>query len=173
MDKEVERGVAAGEAKRRRATWIAATAILLLLLFAIGVYLVNNRTAAVEAPPAPAAGIVDVSAGDLAAAYDRDPLAAERLYDGRTLNVTGRLGSRTAGPAGDPAVVLHGDNPLLDVAAAFDKVDAAAIDALQPASLVTLSCRRITFEVDTPSLSQCSIVRAVPRAGAQAEGNQQ
>ncbi|MDP8994773.1 MAG: OB-fold putative lipoprotein [Pseudomonadota bacterium] len=163
---------AEADRRRRRATWIAAAAIALLLAAALAVYFVNNRTAAVEAPPSGPPPIIAVSAEELAAGYDRDPIEADRIYDGRILNVTGRLSARSAGPAGDPVIVLAGADPLLDVTASFDKQDAALLGAIPQGSLVTVSCRRITFELDTPALFDCTVTSAVSAADPAApEGN--
>lgn len=103
--------------------------------------------------PAP---VLQVTAGELAAAYDQDAVQAHALYDGRTLQITGMMARISAG-IGDPMITLGGADPLLTVTAALDEADAARLATMPTNRPITVTCRSVMLVVDEPALADCTL----------------
>ena len=141
----------------RGARWVTVLLVLLVVLLMVFAYRwsrVEERSAAAAAA---AAGPIAISAAELAAAYDKDAIAADLRYKGRLLRVTGRLNGIGFGPAGDPVMQLGGDDPMLGVSALFDKADAEKVAAIPIGATTTVECLRITYVATAPGLYECRI----------------
>ena len=139
---------------RRVAILLFLLALLLLLILAYRWSRIEERSPAAAAA---AAGPIAVTADELAAAYDKDAVAADLRFDGRLVRVTGRHTGLSFGPSGDPVMLLGGENPVLGVSAAFDKVDAEKLAAIPVGSTTTVECLRVTYVATAPGLSECRL----------------
>ena len=100
--------------------------------------------------------VMEVTATELAAAYDEDPVQADTAYGGRTLQVTGMMAGLSAG-MGDPVVTLGANDPLLTVTATLDEADAAHLATLPTNRPLSVTCRRVMLVVDEPALGDCTL----------------
>lgn len=97
-------------------------------------HVVNAPAAAPAKPP------IRISATDLKAAYDKNEVAADIQYKGRTLIVNGVIASIDKDFMDSPVVNLASDNEFMHVMAKFDKSDAARLAQLHKGDQITLTC---------------------------------
>ena len=141
-----------------RLKYIATALLALALLLGLVAFWWWNRPVEQKAPAATLPGtVVHISATELAAAYDEDPVTAGTRFGDNSLKVTGTLTSITAGLGGDPVVVLGGSNPLLSVTAVFDTADAARLAAVPVGSRVTVTCGSVSLVGETAALEDCTL----------------
>lgn len=136
---------------------IAVAAVVVLLLAAWAIYRwsadTNRETAAARANMS---GMAELSAEQLAAAYDEDAVGADIRYGNRRLRVSGRVHSITGG-AGGPVVVLGGEDPLLTVTASFDRAQADRVATMTADGRLTIVCTRTELVATSPALGDCRI----------------
>lgn len=134
--------------------FVAAALVVLLLISAWLTYRWYAE------PEAADAGLsvtpVEISAPELAAAYDEDAVGAQTRFDSRTLRVTGIVKRFSAG-VGDPVITLGGSDSLLTVTATFDKADTARLGSLQTDGPLTISCREVYLVAGSPALDDCAL----------------
>lgn len=142
--------------KRRKAIAVAIGTVTLVLLIIIILWWrslpANDEAAALAQGPA------ELTAKELAIAFDKDPLAADLEYDNRAVTVTGPFNSMSLGPTGDPAITIGAD-PIFDVTAVLNKVDAPALAALPPGQAIRITCTNVIADPTRPSLSDCELHR--------------
>lgn len=136
---------------------IAIAALVVLLLAAWLIYRwYADADREVAAAQSSMSGIAELSAEQLAAAYDQDATGADLRYGNRTLRVSGRVHSIHAG-AGGPTVALGGEDPLLTVTASFDRAQADRVAAMTMDSRLTIICTRTMLVANSPALRDCRI----------------
>lgn len=139
--------------KRRKMIALGLGAVTLLLLI---IAILWWRSLGAEEELARASGPAEVTARELAIAFDRDPIAADIEYDSRPLTVTGPFGSMSLGPTGAPAITIGAD-PVFDVTATFDKVDAPNLAALSQGQSIRITCTNVIAGPTGPGLSDCQL----------------
>lgn len=135
--------------------FIAVALVLLLLLSAWLLYSWYNAEPDLAGEALPGS-VVEISAPELAAAYDQDLVGAQTRFDGRILRVTGTVSGVSAG-SGGPVIALGGSDPLLTVTAAFDRADTARLTNAQLGQPITVTCQRVSVVVDSPALENCRL----------------
>ena len=137
--------------------WIIAGVVVAVILCAVAFYRWFDLVEGASETAARSNGPIEISARDLAVAFDEDPVAADIEYDNRTLTVAGPYISMSFGPAGDPVISL-GEDPVFDVTAIFDKADAPALAALRPGQPLRITCATVTAGPTGPSLADCRLL---------------
>ena len=140
--------------KRRKAIALSIGAVTLVLLIITILWwrsLPNEDVAAANGP-------VEVTAKELAIAFDKDPVAADTAYDNRPVTVTGPLNSMSLGPTGE-SIVTIGADPIFDVTAVLNKVDAPTLAALPQGQAIRITCTNVIADPTGPSLSDCEFNR--------------
>ncbi|OAE52855.1 hypothetical protein A7J71_17955 [Achromobacter insolitus] len=104
-------------------------------------------------------GIVRVNSDDLTKAYDSNEVAADRSYKGKTLFVTGRIGSIKSGVGGRPYFVLgpHLLAPQARIQKDFTDFAAQA----KKGQVVRLVCVGAGATLSMPTLNDCKPARQV------------
>lgn len=137
---------------------LLATIIVLLFLASLLAYWWFNLVDEASEARARAIGPVEVTAKELAIAFDKDPVAADLEYDNRPLTVAGPFTRMSLGATGDPAITIGAD-PVFDVTAIFDKVDAPELTALPQGQPIRINCTNVVLDPTGPSLSECQLHR--------------
>ncbi|GAB3006202.1 hypothetical protein GCM10027051_01730 [Niabella terrae] len=133
--------------------------ILLLLLVVVllgagyGYFQYNRRPPDVKA----AAPEINMDAGELAASFNRDEAAANKMYVDKILSVTGKIADITVDPTGQATVVLETGDPMASVICSFYDTEAGAAKDLAAGQQVTIKgiCTGKLMDV---VLNKCSIV---------------
>lgn len=107
---------------------------------------------------APETADVQVTAVELAAAYEANEVAAQQEYGNKTVDVTGRVSGVTLDFMSNPVIQFTGTNQFLPVQAQFDKGYAKLISNVGKGMNLTVRCKSITEVVSAPMLSDCRIV---------------
>lgn len=142
--------------KPRKAIALALAGVTLVLLL---IAMLWSRWWAAEGEDAALArGPVEVTAKELAVAFDEDPIAADIEYDNRLLSVTGPFNGMSLGPTGQPAITIGAD-PIFDVTAVFDKVDAPTLATLPQGQPIRITCTTVILGATGPGLSDCELHR--------------
>jgi hypothetical protein len=95
----------------------------------------------VSAPAAaPTKPPIRISAIELKEAYDKNEVAADMQYKGRTLIINGVIASIDKDFMDAPVVNLASENQFTNVMAKFDKNDAARLAVLHRGDQITLTC---------------------------------
>lgn len=108
-------------------------------------------------PSAPAAAPIDVTAVALWKAYDDNEVAADVVYKGKNLAVTGKVAGIDKDILGDVVVRLRSPNEFLDVHATLHESQASAAAALKKGSKVTVICVGEGFMMGSPMLAKCRL----------------
>lgn len=111
-----------------------------------------------SAPEAPAGPAIDVTAKELAAAYEANEAGAQLKYGKSVLNVSGRIKSIDLGIGDEPYLVLSGANEFSGPQAKLDKASQAQAPNLQKGQTVQLRCLKVSEIMGTAMLDECSIV---------------
>lgn len=114
---------------------------------------------ATEAPAAPEE-VIEVTAEELWAAYDKNELAGDQAYKDKTIVVTGVLDSIESGLGDTPYLTLRaGDEYNFNTPQAhFDKSETDSLVTLSKGESVTLRCKGDGEIMGSPMLSGCTIV---------------
>lgn len=113
---------------------------------------------AVDAPEV-AAAVLDVTAGELRAAYEANEVAAQQRFGGQTLRVSGTIAEIGLDITDDPMIVFESGDRFSQTQAGFTKADADAIAGLSKGEALTVLCERVSEVAGTPILSRCTLVR--------------
>lgn len=135
--------------------WIIAALIVTALLGLLAAYRWSNLVQEASERGA-LTGPVELTAKEMALAFDEDPIAADLRFDNRRVTVTGSYRGMSLGPSGDPAISL-GEDPIFDVTAAFDKADVERLAALRQGEPLRITCTQVSAVATGPTLSECEL----------------
>lgn len=102
-----------------------------------------------------AAAPLEVTARELAAAYDANEVAAQQTYGGQRLAVTGTVDGITLDFMDNSVVQLVGVNQFLAVQATLEEGEDAA--SLSKGATATVICEEVTEVISAPMLSGCRL----------------
>ena len=104
--------------------------------------------------------VIEVTAEELWAAYDKNELAGDKAYKDKTLIVTGVLNSIESGLGDTPYLTLKaGDEYNFNTPQAhFNKSETDSLIALSKGENVTLKCTGNGEVMGSPMLSDCTLV---------------
>lgn len=100
---------------------------------------------------------ITVTVGEVLDAYAANEIAAKDRFDGRVLEVSGRIDMITDGFAGDPIVSIaeaKGDRSMV-AGLLSDERQAAAM--LVKGEMVTVRCAKINAKLTAPTLLDCRL----------------
>ena len=113
-----------------------------------------------EARASRIASLSTFTAAQLAAAYDRNTVAADQQFKGKQFKVTGVVSSINTDFRGRPYVTLQGGvNQFMEPQFSFEDAKDPAIARLQKGSKVTLACTGNGDIAKTPMSEDCEFVR--------------
>ena len=109
-------------------------------------------------PAKPAKPAVEIGAVKLWRAYDANEVAADAIYKGKTLRVTGRVASIDKDFLDNIVVRLRGPNSFASTIASVSKGQAAKAAALKKGQTITIDCVGGGRVIGSPSLNDCRFV---------------
>src|SRR5665213_1932428 len=98
---------------------------------------------------------MQVSAIELAQAFQANEVAAQKRYGGQTLDVTGIITGVVLDFMNDPVIHLAGVNEFLAVQASFPKSAGDQLGQLSKGQQITVRCSSLTSVISAPMLSDC------------------
>lgn len=134
---------------------ICATA-LTILLAACGNSSTGNASANQE-PAKPEAPPVEVTPVELAKAYEENTVAADDLYKGKKLRISGTISEIATGITDEPYLVMKGGNPFMGPQLHFDKDQRSAIAKLKKGQKIVALCVGAGDLVKTPIAKDCAL----------------
>lgn len=115
---------------------------------------VSDRKDGVSVEPQKA---VEITAYDLAVAYQSNEVAAQKKYGDRALSVTGKVEAITLDVFDNPVIEMRGINEYLNVQASFSKDYSDKLSEISKGSNVTVFCNEVAEVIGTPMLSDCKL----------------
>jgi tRNA_anti-like/zinc-ribbon domain len=106
--------------------------------------------------PVPALPAIDVSAQQLADAYDANEIAADYTYKGRVLNISGNVSSIDKSVFGEPVIKLTTQNEYDHVHATMKKSEERMAASLHKGVRIVVQCHGNGFTIGSPMLKDCS-----------------
>jgi hypothetical protein len=121
----------------------------------------NNTTpsSGTASPAASQAPALKVSAGKLFVDYQTNEIAADSVYKGRSLMVTGSVSSISKDFAGSPYILLATSDEFMPVHANLKEIEAPAAATLSPGDVVIVVCKGDGMVLGSPILSDCVFQR--------------
>jgi hypothetical protein len=120
----------------------------------------GTEPAGSSATTEPAAPAMEVTAFDLAQAFDDNEVAAKQKYGNRPLLVTGTVAGVTLDFMDQPVVQMTGVNEFLPVQANFEGDVTEETGQLSKGQEITLRCKKIGEVIGAPMLDGCSFEKA-------------
>lgn len=120
-------------------------------------------SSAAPAPaPAPAAAtpaepLKAYTSAQVASSYDENTVAADILFKGKKVQVTGKITDINTDLFGNPYLVLAGTNQFMGPQFKFDKSDISVMAALKKGATVKVICTGKGDVVKTPMFEDCAI----------------
>lgn len=114
----------------------------------------KSGASAADAPATPDA--VQATAREIAAAYEKNQLAAAKLYADKTIAVSGTV-QKVNEVFGDPVLELATANQLLPLSAYFPKDAADQLAAISPGAKVTVICEQLQETGGFLALKDCKL----------------
>ncbi|WP_421534524.1 OB-fold protein [Pseudomonas marginalis] len=113
-----------------------------------------------EARASRIASLSTITTSQLAAAYDRNTVAADQQFKGKQFKVTGIVSSINTDFRGRPYVTMQGGvNQFMEPQFSFEDAKDPAIAQLQKGSKITLACTGNGDIAKTPMSKDCEFVR--------------
>lgn len=106
-----------------------------------------------QAPPAEVA--MEVTARDLAAAYDANEVAADQKFKGKTVLISGRVESVDSGPFDSPIVSLAGGGEFGERQVWMYDVSKESAASLSKGQSIKALCKATGESMSFPTLSKC------------------
>jgi hypothetical protein len=117
----------------------------------------DDSNTASTAPSTPA---IQVTAVQLAEAYNANEVSAQNKFGNHTLDVTGSVVAVRLGLMDTPTLHLEAINEFMPVQATFDNASKDTLSKLSKGQTVTIRCTSITNVISTPMLSDCTFPEA-------------
>jgi hypothetical protein len=128
----------------------------MLKLFVAFVVSLVSLSCASDAPSSSGPPVV-VTAAALWTAYDANEVAADELYKGKRLQVTGKLKSIDKDLMGDVVLMLEAPNEFSTVHAGLDDADEGKAAKLTKGSEITVTCEGGGMVIGSPILRDCRL----------------
>lgn len=109
------------------------------------------ESAAVTEPP------VEVTAKELAAAYEANEAAAQMKYGKKVLQVTGTISDIQLDFADKPFLVLVGTNQFMGPQARLDEASQPMAASLSKGQQISITCQKVSEAVGNAMLDDCHI----------------
>lgn len=130
----------------------------------------GNRSTSATAPavssaPAPAVAAAPAeplkayTATQVATSYDENTVAADILFKGKRVKVSGRITDINTDFMGNPYLVLAGSNQFMGPQFKFDKSDMSVMASLKKGTSVQVVCTGKGDVVKTPMFEDCELVK--------------
>lgn len=116
----------------------------------------NGSNSGAEAEPTGPA--LEVTARELAAAYEANEAGAQLKYGKSVLNVAAVIQSIDLGIGDEPFLVLRGTNDFMGPQAKLDEAGQAQAANLTKGQKIKLRCTKVSELAGTPMLDGCSII---------------
>jgi len=119
-----------------------------------------QATASSAAPAvaaAPAEPLKSYTASQVATSYDENTVAADILFKGKRVQVTGRITDINTDFMGNPYLVLAGTNQFMGPQFKFDKSDMSVMATLKKGASVKVVCTGKGDVVKTPMFEDCEM----------------
>lgn len=107
--------------------------------------------------PAQVSGAMNVTAAELATAYEGNEVAAQARYGNKTLIVTGIVEKVGLDIMDDPQISLDANDAFRSVTLSFDKSFSGKIGMINKGQTVTAKCNKISEVMSMPMLDDCSM----------------
>jgi hypothetical protein len=120
----------------------------------------EGKSAQLAAPERSPDGVVSVGAVRLFRDYEENEVAADNLYKGQRLRVTGRLVSVERDYEGRPVLHLVSGNPIFMTLATLNKADIPAAAQLKKGEQVVVRCIGAGREMRMPQLERCLMLES-------------
>jgi hypothetical protein len=117
---------------------------------------VRSDEAAQAAPKSDPA--TQVTATELARAYEANEAAAQQRFGEGALEVTGTITAIQLGMGDEPFLVLRGTNEFMGPQATLTDEDQARASSLSRGQSVRLRCESVSEVIGTPMLRECSLL---------------
>jgi hypothetical protein len=114
-------------------------------------------------PPAPTAPPTEVTAVELARAYDANTVAADQKFKGKVLRITGIVQDISTDMTGDAYLELKGINQFLSVRAELKKGQDEKAAKLMKGDKVVLDCIGAGDALKSPMNNECNVVQMLRR----------
>jgi len=115
----------------------------------------EGKSAQLAAPEQTPDGLISVGAVRLFRDYEENEVAADNLYKGQRLRVTGRLVSVERDYEGRPVLHLVSGNPIFMTMATLNKADIPSAAQLKKGDQVVVRCIGAGREMRMPQLERC------------------
>lgn len=132
-------------------TRVICTAALTALLVACG----GNTGSATAEPAQPEAPPVEVTPAELAKAYEENTVAADDMYKGKTLRISGTIDNIATGLTDEPYLVMKGGNPFQAPQLHFGKDHRSSIAKLKKGQKIVAVCKGAGDVIKTPMAKDC------------------
>lgn len=113
--------------------------------------------ASAPATAAPAEPLKAYTSAQVASSYDENTVAADILFKGKKVQVTGKITDINTDLFGNPYLVLAGTNQFMGPQFKFDKSDISVMAALKKGATVKVVCTGKGDVVKTPMFEDCAI----------------
>jgi hypothetical protein len=114
-------------------------------------------TAAPAAVSAPAEPLKTYTSTQVAKSYDDNTVAADALFKGKRVKVTGRVTDINTDFRGNPYLVLAGSNQFLGPQFKFDKSSISVMATLKKGVTVSVICTGAGDVIKTPMFEDCEM----------------
>lgn len=118
----------------------------------------DESAAAAKEDEVLASPALQVTAVELAQAYDNNEAAAQRTYGDKILDVSGMVTGITLDIMDDPVVQLGGINQFQDVQADLAESDHDRAASISKGQQISLRCENVSEVIGTPMLDECRII---------------
>lgn len=143
---------------------------LLCLLIAVGAIPACSDGPANGAAPASAAAtaaqaneepkaepIIQATPSELVKAYEENTVAADELYKGKQIKVTGKVADISTDMLDNPYITMQGGNQFMPPQFSFDKEHKADLAKLKKGKSITVICTGGGDIAKTPMLKDCKL----------------
>lgn len=134
---------------------------ILLVLIVIGIVAGpdDQATQSAEAAPQDVASLPEVTARDIAAAYNENTVAADMRFKDKQFKVSGTVTDINTDFMGDPYITMRGGvNEFMEPQFGFDKSALQQLAGIKKGMKVTLRCTGSGDVAKTPMSTDCSIL---------------
>lgn len=117
----------------------------------------SSVSTAAPAASAPAEPLKTYTSTQVAQSYDDNTVAADALFKGKRVKVTGRVTDINTDFRGNPYLVLAGSNQFLGPQFKFDKSSISVMATLKKGATVSIICTGAGDVIKTPMFEDCEM----------------
>lgn len=132
---------------------------IILVLIVIGIVAGPDAPESAEAKPQDVASLPEVSAKEIAVAYNENTVSADMRFKDKQFKVSGTVADINTDFTGDPYITMRGGvNEFMEPHFDFDKSALQQLAGLKKGMKVTLRCTGGGDVAKTPMSKDCSIL---------------